>query len=362
MRKLLLALGFLAFASPALAALSSSSMGNAAYTATSTDVRIVPTVALTANRTLTLPYAGATCIGSGCANSLEIIDSQGNIGGANSCLVIAPASGDTINGSTSSITFCSTFGRVILRPLTGTNWQLDAYGPGAIQGTTTNDNAQAGYVGEIITSSFCAGTGSTQAVTITIAAPAVITDTGHSIIGACPVVFTTSGALPTGITASTTYWVVPSSVTANTYQIATTVANALAGTSITTTGSQSGTQTRTSGSTLSTGAAANITGITLTAGDWDCRALVARNLGASTSVTQLQGSISPTTATMSADGSALSNYFATAANVMASGTDSVIGAARVALSATTNEYLVAKDTFTVSTDTGFGNIACRRMR
>jgi hypothetical protein len=103
-------------------------------------------------------------------------------------------------------------------------------------GATSNNNAATGYIGEIQTSGICAGTASTATVTITIAAPGVITDTAHGITGACPIQLTTSGALPTGLTASTTYWVVPSSITDNTYTLATTVANALAGTAITTTG------------------------------------------------------------------------------------------------------------------------------
>lgn len=363
MKKLLLAL--LLFASPAWAGISYTSIGNANYSATSTDVTIVPSVALTATRTLTLPYAGATCVGTApCPNALTILDAQGNIGGANSCLSIAPSSGDTINGSSSAVTFCSTYGRAIMRPVGGTNWQADLYGPGQLQGTATNDNAPAGSVGEFITSGACGGTGSTATVTITIAAPGVFTDTAHGFTGACPVVFTNSGGgLPTGITSGTTYWVVPSSITTNTYSVATTVANAIAGTAVTTTGSSTGTQTRTSGSTLASTTAANITGIALTAGDWDCRATISHNLGASTSVTKLTASISPTSATMANQGINTSDFLSTAANVMGVlGTDLKIGPARFSLASTTNEYLVATDTFSVSTDVAYGVLSCRRAR
>jgi hypothetical protein len=85
----------------------------------------------------------------------------------------------------------------------------------------------------------------TSAVTITIAAPGVVTWSSHGLSTGTPVVFTTTGALPTGITSGTTYYVVV--VDANTFQLATSVANAIASTPtvITTSGTQSGTHTGT---------------------------------------------------------------------------------------------------------------------
>lgn len=364
MRKLLLALSLLLGAlAPASAVVSYTTVGNVAYSILPTDVRIVPIVALTANRTWTLPSASVTCIGQGCGNALEIIDQQNNVGGSNSCIVIAPASGETLNGASSNITFCSTGGRVILYPMTGTNWFVQVLGPGQTLGTATNDNAQPGYVGEFISSGACPGTATTATVTITIAAPGVITWTAHGFTGACPIQLTTTGGLPTGLTASTTYWVVPSSITTNTFTLATSVANALAGTAITTTGTQSGTQTGTAGAPVTTTNLFNVTGVTLTAGDWDCRAVTSRVLGASTSVTKLTTSISPTSATMGAQGTTLADYLSTAANVMgATGTDQNFGPGRISLAATTNEYLVVQDTFTVSTDVAYGTMSCRRVR
>jgi microcystin-dependent protein len=55
------------------------------------------------------------------------------------------------------------------------------------------------------------------------------------------VYLTTTGALPTGITANTRYWV--NVVTSSTFTLATSLANALAGTVIATSGTQSGTHT-----------------------------------------------------------------------------------------------------------------------
>ena len=171
MKRFLIGLALLCGIAPALAVDPSTSVGNANYTALSTDIRLVPTVALTANRTWTLPFAGATCIGQLCpASAMEITDSQGNVGGANSCIIIAPASGDTINGSTSSITFCSTYGRVVLFPMTGTNWFAQILGPGQFAATTTSDNAQAGFIGEFVSASVISG-----ATVATSTAPALNT-------------------------------------------------------------------------------------------------------------------------------------------------------------------------------------------
>jgi microcystin-dependent protein len=74
-------------------------------------------------------------------------------------------------------------------------------------------------------------------VTITIASPGVVTWTGHPLENGDVIVFTTSGALPTGITSGQQYFVI--SATTNTFEIAL----SRGGSAINTTGSQSGTQT-----------------------------------------------------------------------------------------------------------------------
>jgi uncharacterized protein (DUF1800 family) len=75
--------------------------------------------------------------------------------------------------------------------------------------------------------------------TISIAAPAVVTWTAHGLTSGTPVVFTTTGALPTGLTAGTTYYVITAGLTANAFEVSTT----LGGSAVATSGSQSGTQT-----------------------------------------------------------------------------------------------------------------------
>lgn len=78
--------------------------------------------------------------------------------------------------------------------------------------------------------------------TVTIASPGVFTLSAHGLAIGDAVFLTTTGALPTGLSANTTYYVatVPSS---STFTLATSLANALAGTRINTSGSQSGTHT-----------------------------------------------------------------------------------------------------------------------
>lgn len=77
--------------------------------------------------------------------------------------------------------------------------------------------------------------------TISIASPGVVSYTLHPFITGDCVHFTTTGALPTGLSPSTGYYVIYGD--GNTFRLATTYANALAGTAINTSGTQSGVHT-----------------------------------------------------------------------------------------------------------------------
>lgn len=77
--------------------------------------------------------------------------------------------------------------------------------------------------------------------TISIATPAVVTLAAHGLTVNDSVVFSTTGALPTGITAGMTYYVISTGLTANTFQVSLTPAGAAVNTS----GGQSGTHTLT---------------------------------------------------------------------------------------------------------------------
>ncbi len=81
----------------------------------------------------------------------------------------------------------------------------------------------------------------TSAVTVTIATPAVMTWTAHGLASGQRIQLTTTGALPTGLTANTTYWI--TRIDANTFNLSTSLANAQTATFIATTGSQSGVHT-----------------------------------------------------------------------------------------------------------------------
>lgn len=79
--------------------------------------------------------------------------------------------------------------------------------------------------------------------TITIASPAVVTLTSHNLQTGDSVYLTTTGALPTGLSANTLYYVIR--IDANTFNLASSRANAYAATKINTSGTQSGTHTLT---------------------------------------------------------------------------------------------------------------------
>lgn len=79
--------------------------------------------------------------------------------------------------------------------------------------------------------------GTTATFTITIAAPGVVTANSHGLANNTPVVLNSTGALPTGLTAGTVYYV--RNAAANTFELSATSG----GGSITTSGSQSGTHT-----------------------------------------------------------------------------------------------------------------------
>jgi hypothetical protein len=77
-------------------------------------------------------------------------------------------------------------------------------------------------------------------VTISVASPGVVTWTAHGLAANTPVIFTTTGALPTGLTAGTTYYV-KTVLDADTFTVSATAG----GTVINTSSSQSGLHTAT---------------------------------------------------------------------------------------------------------------------
>lgn len=117
---------------------------------------------------------------------------------------------------------------------------------------------------------------------------------------------------------------------------------------------------------LSTTTAANITSISLTAGDWDVCWTLAFQTGASTSLTDVRGASSSTSATLPNVGTAVTPYTIMQFNAFVPGvTTFAFGGGlqgRVSLSGTTTIYLVARGTFSVSTLVAYGAISARRVR
>ncbi len=72
--------------------------------------------------------------------------------------------------------------------------------------------------------------------TVTIASPGVFTSVGHGMVVGDKVTFSTTGALPTGLTAGTTYYVIAAGLTADAFQVSATSG----GSAVNTSGTQSG--------------------------------------------------------------------------------------------------------------------------
>lgn len=123
----------------------------------------------------------------------------------------------------------------VMRVWTGGGWE--DFGGGA--GATGGGNDQVFLEGDaIITQSYIIGQNYQKPCTISIASPAVITQT-NSFIAGQPIWFNTTGALPTGITPLKDYYVIASGLSTSSFQIAATPGGA----AINTSGTQSGSHT-----------------------------------------------------------------------------------------------------------------------
>lgn len=111
--------------------------------------------------------------------------------------------------------------------------------------------------------------------------------------------------------------------------------------------------------------AANITSISLSAGDWDVWANAYFTGNAATLVQNLVASISSTSATADAANGRITRYPISAGGVaiFAAGDITLnVGQSRFSLDATTTVYLVVNQSFSVSTCSGYGIIHARRRR
>lgn len=113
---------------------------------------------------------------------------------------------------------------------------------------------------------------------------------------------------------------------------------------------------------LTSPTAANVTSISLTAGDWDVWGQIQYAGSGTTTIQQMTWGISTTSATLPA--ATDSSYGRLTATINAGQADEAfaVGTKRISLSATTTVYLVASSTFGISTLTGNGGIFARRVR
>jgi len=111
---------------------------------------------------------------------------------------------------------------------------------------------------------------------------------------------------------------------------------------------------------LTTGVAANVTSISLTAGDWDVWGSVGVVTGASTVVSSEQGGINTTSATLPAFPGAGGQAFLPLTLPTGQGMLMSVGQTRLLLSATTTVYLVASFSFSTSTCSAYGFIGAHR--
>jgi len=108
---------------------------------------------------------------------------------------------------------------------------------------------------------------------------------------------------------------------------------------------------------LTTATGANVTSVSLTAGEWDVDGNV--NFGASSAtITAMAAAIHTTSATLPTDGSECSSGVRVTTTSI---TDTItLPRKRISISSPTTIYLVAKATFSAGTMTGYGTITARR--
>jgi hypothetical protein len=107
---------------------------------------------------------------------------------------------------------------------------------------------------------------------------------------------------------------------------------------------------------------ANITSISLTAGDWDVWGTIGTNPAGTTTQANTAGAITTTSATLPTSpnaGAMVGLPFSTAAGTFIT---VPVGTTRISISSTTTVYLVISSNFGVSTNSAYGFIAARRRR
>lgn len=237
-------------------------------------------------------------------------------------------------------------------------------------GVTNASAAAAGVVGEVfnIHCLMAAAANAGSAVSLPVASPGVVTWTSHTFTVSgpanysCPINFSANGGtLPTGLVAGTTYYIIGSTVSGDTFQVADTMAHALAGTNaINFTGSPAGSPLGWIGYLIATTNTVGGAGMTLTAGDWDCSGTAEWEELTNLTVTEYLQGIN-TSAAIGTIGSYVDLRLASS-SLGAASSSYVTPIVQQNVNASTTVYLVEKATFSVGTQNAGGLLRCRRMR
>jgi hypothetical protein len=128
-------------------------------------------------------------------------------------------------------------GLLIPKFYNGTTWMPLGGGVGATGGGTEGSkDAIFVEADTLVTNDYTIGSGAmVSGITTSIATPCVVTMTNDFIAGQ-PVRFTTTGALPTGLSTTVAYYVIAAGLSASSFRVSTTVGGAAVNTS----GTQSG--------------------------------------------------------------------------------------------------------------------------
>ena len=113
---------------------------------------------------------------------------------------------------------------------------------------------------------------------------------------------------------------------------------------------------------LTSGASANVTSISLTAGDWDVMGMIGFNIAATTVISYAQGGANTASATLPSNNDTFYITPAVPATASYIGLQMAIPTYRISIASTTTVYLVALATFSVSTVSAYGFISARRRR
>jgi len=293
----------------------------------------------------------------------------------------APALGTPASGVATNLTGTAaglTAGNVttnanLTGPVTSSGNATTIAGPipagAVITGVTDGSSAAAGNVGEVQqmrannTITTCTFSNGSQVITCTgntIQSAGCVPATSSTCVQ--PIYFTTTGALPTNFVASTPYYIDPASYSGSTFKAATSVANAIAGTDITAGSAGSGTHTGINRAFLSASGTLDSGGISLPAGDWDCRGNLLLLPAGTTTVTAFQAALNLTSATLTGSTS-LGNQSVENATLTTGTTQGLaIEGGQVSGNAAKTLFIVGNAGLGVSNAEFIPHIGCRRMR